>query len=477
MARGRVRLLAASAALSVVVAALVGTGSAEAADASNCGSFDKAETQLINPTTDTNLLTHSPGEILSAAARYGYTEDNGHIAKVATEPETGLTAIWRLWRKGDFVFAAEGEDVDDLVASGYSKLLIQFYASTNAVDCLVPIERLKRDGKHRMAKQSDVDEFVADGWQRDKTAFFAGAATTTEPNEPPAGDTKFSIAVIPDTQVEVVRASDTRFENRVDWLAANRTNLDLRYVFQIGDLVNWGHVAPEQFEKVSDEVKPLEAVVPWAGAIGNHDTAAVCAGGGACPGANTSVTVRNTSAYNRYFPVSRFENVGGTYEAGKIDNAYHTYEAGGVKWLALTLELWPRAGAVSWAKDVVRDHPDHNVIIVTHHYLEGDGSIGQDDGGYGATSPQYLYDNLIKLYPNVKLVLSGHTGQADARTDVGVNGNKILSLLQTYHSSTNPVRLVEIDTAVGTVTSKVYAPYTKMEYPQHVTSTSGLRFN
>ncbi len=55
-------------------------------------------------------------------------------------------------------------------------------------------------------------------------------------------------------------------------------------------------------------------------------------------------------------------------------------------------------------------HPDENVIVLTHSYLEADGSISQSNGGYGATSPQYLYDNLIKVYPNIKFVLSGHVG-------------------------------------------------------------------
>jgi hypothetical protein len=189
------------------------------------------------------------------------------------------------------------------------------------------------------------------------------------------------------------------------------------------------------------------------------------------------VTVRDTTAYNRTFPVARFRNVEGTYEPNKIDNAYATFTAGGVDWMVLTLELWPRTGAVNWAKEVVRTHPGHNVVIVTHAYLEANGSISTSNGGYGATSPQYLYDNLVKLYPNVKIVLSGHTGQSAVRTDVGAGGNKIVSLLQTYHSqNTNPVRIVDIDTAAGTVSSRVYAPLTGTDYPTDSTSTSGLRF-
>lgn len=85
-------------------------------------------------------------------------------------------------------------------------------------------------------------------------------------------------------------------------------------------------------------------------------------------------------------------------------------------WLVLTLELWPRVEAVQWARGVVAAHPRHNVIINTHAYLTADGSIAQNSD-YGVSSPQYLYDNLVKVYPNIKMVFSGHVGQAPpART-------------------------------------------------------------
>jgi len=493
----RVRMMASCAALSLIAAGFTVGGTAKAADTSSCDSFTTDLFQRVNPRTDANLLTRSAVEA-SSATRYGFTEDRGVLARVARSPEAGLTPIYRMYKDGDFVWAAEGEDASDLVDDGYSQQFVEFYGATNEVSCLEPIIRLQRDGMHRMAGAGDAAVLVQDGWRREATAFYAGSPDGREPTEPsptatprptvsptatprptttPGTDTKFSLAVIPDTQNEVLTAGDSRMLNRSTWLAANKASLDLRYALQIGDLVNWGNVAPGQFTKASEAMKPLEASVPWAGAIGNHDTAAVCAGGSACPGADASATVRDTTAYNRAFPVARFKNVEGTYEPNRIDNAYATFSAGGVDWIALTLELWPRTGAVNWAKEVVRTHPEHNVIIVTHAYLESNGSISTSNGGYGATSPQYLYDNLVKVYPNIKIVVSGHTGQAAIRTDVGAGGNKILSLLQTYHSpNTNPVRLVEIDTAAGTVTSRVYAPLTGTSFPADSTSTGGLRF-
>ena len=92
------------------------------------------------------------------------------------------------------------------------------------------------------------------------------------------------------------------------------------------------------------------------------------------------------------------------------------------------------------AKDVVASHADYNVIVVTHSYLTAGGAIASGMDGYGNNPPSVIFDQVVKPYANVKMVLSGHDGTATTRSDVGSNGNRILSMLQCYHStSTNPM--------------------------------------
>ena len=478
----RNRLLMSLTALTLVTGTAVGgMSTAQAADTVDCDAFSADVTQLVKPSNDANLLSRSAVEVAAAKSVYGFTDDRGVVAKVASAPGVGLTAVWRLYRPGDFVWATDGAEANAFVAEGYQRQFVQFYASLTPQTCLGAVNQLERDGVHRIATQSETAGLVADGWANGGAAFYVAAeapAGAPQPPPPPAGggDTKFSIAVIPDTQNETAQLLGTRFSNRVSWLVNNKATLDLRYAVQIGDLTSEGHVVPAEFDKASNEIKPLEAVIPWSVAAGNHDTAAVCAGGSACPGANTSVTVRDVSTFNRYFPASRFDNLRGSYEPGKSENSYSTFSAGGKEWLVLTLELWARPAVVAWANDVVEANPTRNVIINTHSYLESDGSISGSNGGYGSTSPRYLFDNLVKVHPNIKMVLSGHVGQGAVRTDTGNAGNKIVSLLQAFHSYTNPVRLVEIDTAADTVTSRVYAPQVNVNYPEYSTSTTGMTF-
>jgi 3',5'-cyclic AMP phosphodiesterase CpdA len=304
----------------------------------------------------------------------------------------------------------------------------------------------------------------------------AAADLTAGPIPGSDSDHKFAIAVMPDTQRELTRPEDRRLINRSNWLVRKKKGLDLRFVLHSGDVVNWDTPDHYMYANAVTGLRPVQANIPMALALGNHDTAAVCPGGSACPGADTSVTVRDTRTFNTYFDESRFGALAGQFEPGKVDNAYHTFRSGGRNWLVLNLELWPRTEVVSWARKVVAKNPRRNVIIVTHSYLNGDGTISRSNGGYGATSPRYLFDRLIKVYPNVKLVLSGHVGRARVRTDKGANGNKVVSMLQAMHDTSNPVRLIWIDTAAGTFRTRIYDPDRHRTLTEYSKKISKIKF-
>lgn len=187
-------------------------------------------------------------------------------------------------------------------------------------------------------------------------------------------------------------------------------------------------------------------------------------GGSACDPHATRVLVRQTTSFNRYLNQGTAD-LAGRFEPGKVDNTFSTFDAGGAHWMVLNLELWPRAEVVAWARRIVAAHPQHNVLVATHSYLTPQGAI-YDSSGYGGVSPQYLYDHLIKVYPNIRVVLSGHVGTSASRVDTGDNGNKVVSLLLAMHDNvTNPMRLLEINTDAETLDTWVYAPYSWKNYP------------
>ncbi len=435
---------------------------ADELSASSCQALDDPVHSAVRPAGGAQLLTPWEDEA-AGSSRHGY-EDEGVLFRASTKPAPGLVAVHRMYRAGtggNFFYtssAAERQSVTTRL--GYVDEGPRFYVASGDSACVEPVYRLRKAGKDRYAMKGGVAALVADGWTQSGTSFYVAPAKGA------AQDPTFSFAAIPDTQHEVF--GGTQLIGRNNWLVDQQDELDLEFVTHTGDLVNWDTPDHAQYEHASKGMVPLEkAGIPYSIAIGNHDTQAVGVGGSARDPQRTRELQRDTTTFNRYFTAGRYGGVSGAFEKGKVDNVYSVYEAGGTKWLVLVLELWPRKAAVDWAKGVVAANPDANVIVSTHHYLDSGLTIGQSSG-YGDTSPRYLFDNLISRYPNIKVVLSGHVGQAGHRVDTGRNGNKIHSFLTTFHSKTsNPVRLFEVDTEKDTLKTWVYGPQTKQTWGQY----------
>ena len=172
------------------------------------------------------------------------------------------------------------------------------------------------------------------------------------------------------------------------------------------------------------------------------------------------------------------------YEPGKSDNGWRTFQAGGANWLVLSIELWPRTRVINWARQVVIDHPHHNVIVVTHSFLNQDGSIVAHNGGYGDNSPVTLW-NALKDLPNVVMTFSGHDGSGATSTLPTTDGHKAIGLLQAFHDSTyNPTRIVTVNVAAGTINTYVMASWNQPAsqnvnyvYPVGRATIGGMNFN
>ena len=276
----------------------------------------------------------------------------------------------------------------------------------------------------------------------------------------PAHAQKFTLPVFPDTQTEI-SAKNEMFYSRIDWVIDNKDSLNIPMVLHVGDLVNFDNY--NHWEVASKGYDAFDRNhVPYAIALGNHDTEAVGVYNGSAAPGNVNQNLRKTYKFNSYFPVHRFENQRGRYEADKSDNAYYTFKVGDTNWLVLTLEFCPRMGAINWAGDVVKAYFDYNVIILTHYYLTPKGEIGDRNAGYGDFSPQVMYNRLVRLYPNIKFVLSGHVSGSALRVDDGVEGNKIYQMLQNYQNDDfggGYIRLLTFDIDNATVSAEMYSPF------------------
>ena len=295
---------------------------------------------------------------------------------------------------------------------------------------------------------------------------------------------KFVIPILPDTQNEVWHNPEM-FNSQMNWIVNNKSTLNIPIVIHVGDIIKWETPDKSMWKTASNGFKILDkAKIPYVIIPGNHDCALVKVGSGPIPGVlltfrrigmfiadlfglgkalgDVHSEIRDTRQFNEVFPVKRFSAQKGRYENGKSDNAWYLFTAGGLNWMVMALEFCPRQGVVDWANKVISDYRDYNVIIVTHYHLTSFGTICPNNAGYGDLSPQAVFDQLVKIHQNIRMVLSGHVDSSSWRDDIGTNGNHIYQVLQDYQEDNlggGFIRLLEIDTKSGTISARMYSPY------------------
>jgi hypothetical protein len=73
-----------------------------------------------------------------------------------------------------------------------------------------------------------------------------------------------------------------------------------------------------------------------------------------------------------------------------------------------------------------------------------------------------MYDKLVKKYPNILLVLSGHVVSSALKVDQGQAGNKVYQILQNYQHEDyggGYLRLLKFDLDKGSIAAEMYSPF------------------
>lgn len=297
-----------------------------------------------------------------------------------------------------------------------------------------------------------------------------------EDGEPPApAADSFTFAVLPDTQHYAEKYPET-FTAQTAWLAAQRGPRRIAGVFHLGDITN-RNTAAEWTNARASLQRLTDANLPCCLVPGNHDYG---------PGGNGS---DRTSLFDEYFPVANRRQRpewGGCYdrEPASGANTFQLLEAAGRRFLVLGLEFGPRADVVRWANEVVADHPDREVVVLTHAYVYHDDTRfdWQRYGKKQAWNPhvygmakasqqdvhdgQQLWDALVSRQRNVILAISGHVlGDGLGRVvTAAADEREVPQLLVNFQMRPNGgdgwLRLIEMR-ADGTAQTYDYSPTLK----------------
>ncbi|MFC8681559.1 lamin tail domain-containing protein [Microbacterium ureisolvens] len=275
------------------------------------------------------------------------------------------------------------------------------------------------------------------------------------------------IAAPADYDLAVGHLTDTQYYSeaypevyaaQVAWLAENADARKIAFVTHTGDLIqNWVDPAqPEDRARREYELASrMQAVLDVRG-IANS----------VLPGNHDNKRGVSNALFNDYFGPARYRDqpwYGGSLSADDNGANWSGFQAGGARFVMISLPYAYGEREVAWAQEVVADHPEANIVISTHEHLTP--ATGERDAERSTTSRwvshgDLLWDRVVAPNRNVVLVLSGHfhgVGAIVTHNAGGIPGHTVLEVLGDYQEFRTPTgeratgfqRLLQIDLASG----------------------------
>src|SRR5712671_1940942 len=292
-----------------------------------------------------------------------------------------------------------------------------------------------------------------------------GLANAQTPAPSPTPADEFTIVALPDTQF-YSSLNPQIFAAQTQWIANHVQDQNIQLVVGLGDIVDGGG-SLAQWQNADAAVRLLSGKVPYMMAIGNHDY----------DQNNPAGRTASTKNFNSFFGPARYAGAAwykGSFPAGSNENFYGEITVNGRHYLIVVLEFAARDSALAWADGILKANQDKDAIVVTHMFtymdntrisgcdLNSAGSfgVGQDNNG------EDMWWKLVRKYPNIHLVLSGHVVQGDGtgrRMDLGVNGNLVNQILSDYQSDPQGgggyLRIMRISPSLNRISVTSYSPY------------------
>lgn len=261
--------------------------------------------------------------------------------------------------------------------------------------------------------------------------------TWMDVRRPALDDYAYSIALVGDTQFATeydVKNGTTYVADIYKWLLDEKENRNIEFVVGLGDIVQGESVYSDdksakdeaaqraEWTYAMEQIHTLDGKIPYSLIRGNHDSQAM---------------------YNEYVLYDDYKNVvGGAYNETML-NTWQELIVGDIKYLIMSVDLGASDEELAWAEDVIQTHPNHNVIISTHAYLNDDGTRLEDGDTYepsqypSAAYPsnrntgEEMWNELFSQYDNIVMVVCGHVSSDDivVTQEEGVNGNVVTQML------------------------------------------------
>lgn len=303
----------------------------------------------------------------------------------------------------------------------------------------------------------DLKALVTDGDTANLTVkYFTRKAGRTRPGE------DFTVVALPDTQyysAEANGANATWFSAQTDWVVGEMDARNIKFVMHLGDITDqgaldwqWANATNAMYRLENRNTTLLTDGIPYSMAVGNHDQVPIGNPEG------------STYFFNKYFGVHPETGVnhfagkayyGGTQVPDSADNNYTLFNAGGLDFIVISFEYdtSPDDEDMQWADALLKAHPNHRAIIITHHMVNTGNPASFSAMGQG------IYDAL-KNNPNLMLMYGGHIHGEGRRSDT-FEGRTVHSVLADYQSEVGGngwLRLMKFSPKNNRIEIATYSP-------------------
>jgi hypothetical protein len=297
--------------------------------------------------------------------------------------------------------------------------------------------------------------------------------------------------VVPDTQnyADFVATNNEYNIGQMNWIVANRSNLNVKFVVHLGDHQNPGNPYRTRADDIyePDLSRPLgdvdDKLAKWArasAAIDVLDNAGVPYS--LVPGNHDYLdhdTKTEPYMYLKTFGPSRYTNnpkfdekgnqtYGGSSPATSTFawagmNTYHRVYAGGYTWLNIALQDKPDVNDLAWAQRIINQNPNLPTMVTTHEFVN-------NGGGDGYQHP-HIFEKFVKNNPQIVMTFNGHlTGEHRVAAE-NIAGKTVQQMLVDYQSDqfddvfggdyykgAGILRTVQVDPDANLVRVKSYSP-------------------
>ncbi|ARQ72677.1 LamG-like jellyroll fold domain-containing protein [Streptomyces marincola] len=269
-----------------------------------------------------------------------------------------------------------------------------------------------------------------------------------------ADSPRFALAVLPDTQYlfDADSSDPAPLRATFRYLAEHRASGNIAFMAHLGDVTE--HGTEHEIQLAARTFGALRDKVPYSVLAGNHDIP------------SGTDDQRGDSPYldafgpERYAPMDTF---GGASPDGY--NTYHVLRAGGREWLLLALDWRVSDAGLTWARNVLAEHPTLPTVLTTHDLAHANEEGAAQLSGHGTR----LWEGLIRDHDQIFLALGGHYWPSGRTVLTNAAGNDVhvhlANYQDRYYGGAGTIRLYAFDLVRKVVDVETFAPWLMAREP------------